>query len=177
MPALYWPQKDTRKWLFGQLAWGARELSPELPCALVWELDVICSCPSHQGTYVRRKVEKRALVGHQLFKESPSDFSHLIEQNQHLCPGRARSKMSLSFESRSYFLFKTKSVDAGYFWDLHASPSWARFYHYSVFTCVMAVCGWGFANSTCFCHLQLSRPGSYIFTACTRQESRLPFLG
>ena len=36
-------------------------------------------------------MKKRALVGHQLFKAGPSDFSPLVVQNQHLCSRRSQS--------------------------------------------------------------------------------------
>ena len=81
--------------LSGQLAQGSGELSPELPRMSAWELAVICSCRGRQGTCVTRKVNKRALVGHQLFKARPSDFSHFIVQNQHLCPSRSWRKQHI----------------------------------------------------------------------------------
>lgn len=81
--------------LSGQLAWGSWELSGELPCMSAWELAVICSCHSHQGTCVMRKVKMRALVGHQLFKEGPSDVSRFIVQNQHLCSRGLRGRSIL----------------------------------------------------------------------------------
>ena len=81
--------------LSGQLAQGSGELSPELPRMSAWELAVICSCRGRQGTCVTRKVNKRALVGHQLFKARPSDFSHFIVQNQHLCPCRSWRKQHI----------------------------------------------------------------------------------
>lgn len=78
--------------LSGQLARGSGEWSPGLACTPARGLAVICSCHSRQGTCVMRKVNQSALRGHELFKEAPSDFSHFMVPNQHLCPGRSWTK-------------------------------------------------------------------------------------
>lgn len=58
-----------------------------------------------------RRVKKRALVGHRLFKEGPSDF---IEWNQHLC---SREVLKEGASPYSSLPFQTKLLASGHFWD------------------------------------------------------------
>lgn len=151
--------------LSGQLAQGSGELSPELPRMSAWELAVICSCRGRQGTCVMRKVNKRALVGHRLFKARPSDFSRFIVQNQHLCPaGLGGSSVSLPSDLPGLPL-QTKHWFFTIFAVLGATSSHVPFHGYFSFIYYMATSlgGCGFAIFTFFGHVDLVKLGFSIF--------------